>query len=200
MAESNTPSVPLDAAVLLVNPKTPYNVGSVIRACSIFDVPWLRWTGSRIATAEGRRKAGSWAKGNKPRLPREERLQDYLGVDWREDENALRDFIAEGLIPVAVEIVDGAESLPDFIHPERAVYVFGPEDGSVPKGTRHACHRFLRIPSASRTPLNLAAAVNLVLYDRFVKLGAVAQQVEHLSEEQGVAGSIPARTTLVGVA
>jgi hypothetical protein len=29
----------------------------------------------------------------------------------------------------------------------------------------------VRIPSAVRTPLNLAAAVNIVLYDRHVKLG-----------------------------
>ncbi len=157
------------AAVLLINPKTPYNVGSVIRACAIFDVPWLRWTGDRIATAEGRRKAGSWAKGNKPRLPREERLKDYVGVDWKEDQHALDVFIAEGLTPVAVEVREQSELLPDFVHPERAVYIFGPEDSSIPKGVLVECHRFLRIPSATRTPLNLAAAVNLVLYDRYVK-------------------------------
>jgi len=162
----------MDVAVLLVNPKTPYNVGSAIRACSIFGVPWLRWTGDRVSTTEGRQKAGSWAKGNKPRLPREERLKDYLGVDWREDEHALDTFIESGLTPVAVEIRDAAESLNEFIHPERAVYIFGPEDGSIPKGVLTICHRFVRIPSANRTPLNLAAAVNVVLYDRFVKLGA----------------------------
>lgn len=160
-------------AVMLINPKSPYNVGAVIRACAIYDVPWLRWTGSRISSAEGRRYAGSWAKGgNKPRLPREERLKDYLGVDWREDEMALDAFIDEGLTPIAVEITRSAESLPDFEHPENAVYVFGPEDGSIPKGTLTVCHRFLRIPTATRTPLNLAAAVNVVLYDRFAKSGA----------------------------
>lgn len=159
-------------AVLLINPKTPYNVGAVIRACAIFDVPWLRWTGERVGTAEARRKAGSWAKGkNKPRLPREERLKDYVGVDWREDEGALGQFVSEGLTPVAVEVRDQSEWLPDFVHPEQAVYVFGPEDGSIPKPVLHVCHRFLRIPSQNRTPLNLAAAVNVVLYDRYVKNG-----------------------------
>lgn len=153
-----------DVAVLLVNPKTPYNVGSVIRACSIFDVPWLRWTGQRVNRAE-RSMAGS----GKPRLPREERMKDYLGVDWRADEQALDDFIAAGLTPVAVEVRDASEMLDQFVHPERAVYIFGPEDGSIPKGTLSVCHRFVRIRTANRTPLNLAAAANVVLHDRYVK-------------------------------
>jgi tRNA(Leu) C34 or U34 (ribose-2'-O)-methylase TrmL len=45
--------------------------------------------------------------------------------------------------------------------------VFGPEDGHVPKGIRTACHRFVTIPSHGC--LNLAAAVNVVLYDRMAK-------------------------------
>lgn len=156
----------MDSAVLLVNPKTPYNVGSAIRACAVFGVPWLRWTGTRVERAkEMRNKAGS----GKPRLPREERMKDYLGVDWMRDEHALDDFRAAGLIPVAVEVREAAESLAEFVHPERPLYVFGPEDGSIPKGVLATCHRFVRIPSATRTPLNLAAAVNVVLYDRFVK-------------------------------
>lgn len=157
----------MNAAVVLQDPKTPYNVGSVIRACSIFGVETLRWTGDRIDRAEARRKAGSTA--HKDRLPREERMKDYTGVDWRHDDDALPALAAAGFTPVCVELDESAERLPAFEHPARAVYVFGPEDGSVSKGTRHACHRFVCIPSANRTPFNLAAAVNIVLYDRFVK-------------------------------
>lgn len=161
----------MPAGVVLLNPKTPYNVGSAIRACSIYDVATLRWTGKRITTAEGRRKAGSGLKGNRPRLPREERLKDYANVDWRE---AAEDVVStltreRGFVPVAVEIRDGAEYLHDFVHPENALYVFGPEDGSVSRGVLTVCHRFVRIPTVHRTPLNLAAAVNVVLYDRYVK-------------------------------
>jgi hypothetical protein len=68
-----------------------------------------------------------------------------------------------------VEVRDQSETLPDFIHPERAVYIFGPEDGHVPRGVLTVSHRFLRIPTVTRTPLNLAAAVNVVLYDRLAK-------------------------------
>jgi tRNA(Leu) C34 or U34 (ribose-2'-O)-methylase TrmL len=159
-------------AVVLCNPKTPYNVGSAIRACSIFGVPTLRWTGTRIATAEARQRAGSGLKGNRPRLPREERMKDYTNVDWRvaDADRVVSDLaVGRGLVPVAVELRDGAELLHDFVHPEDALYVFGPEDGSIPRGVLAVCHRFVRIPSANRTPLNLAAALNVVLYDRYAK-------------------------------
>lgn len=159
-------------AVVLCNPKTPFNVGAAIRACSIYDVPTLRWTGKRITTAEGRKKAGSALKGNRPRLPREERLKDYANVDWREadSETVVTDLVGlYDLVPVAVEVRDNAEQLHDFVHPERALYVFGPEDGSVPAGVLTVCYRFVRIPTVHRTPLNLAAALNVVLYDRYAK-------------------------------
>lgn len=158
------------AAVVLVNPKTPYNVGAAIRACSIFGVDTLRWTGSRISTAEASRKSGS----GKARLPREERMKDYHGVSWREGPKSVVTDLADGLnlVPVAVEVRDNAEMLDLFVHPPRAVYVFGPEDGSLGKGTLSACHRFVRIPSVNRSPLNLAAAVNVVLYDRLAKVRA----------------------------
>jgi tRNA(Leu) C34 or U34 (ribose-2'-O)-methylase TrmL len=75
--------------------------------------------------------------------------------------------------PGCVEIVDAAEDLRDFVHPDAPPYVFGPEDGSVPKGVRSACHRFVRIPAwdpEERTLYNLAFAVGAVLYDRLFKL------------------------------
>lgn len=157
------------AAVVLINPKTPYNVGAAIRACSIYGVPTLRWTGKRISVAEGSRMSG---RTFKRRLPREERLKDYVGVDWREassDDVVTQLALERDLVPVCVEVSENAERLHEFVHPERALYVFGPEDGNVPKGVRAVCHRFVIIPSVTRTPLNLAAALNVVLYDRHSK-------------------------------
>lgn len=160
----------MNVAVVLINPKTPYNVGSAIRACSIFGAETLRWTGKRITEAEGRRRAGSLA--HKDRLPREERLKDFTNVDWRmsSSERCVSGLArARKLVPIAIEVRDGSESLDQFLHPEDALYVFGPEDGSIPRGVLLACHRFVCIPTMNRTPLNLAAAVNVVLYDRHVK-------------------------------
>ena len=109
-------------------------------------------------------------RGDPRAAPREERLKDYRRrVDFAPaGERVVDELASNGLTPVAVEARRASESLHDFIHPERAVYVFGPEDGSIPRGTLQACHRFVRIPSDG--PLNLAAAINVVLYDRSVKL------------------------------
>jgi len=70
---------------------------------------------------------------------------------------------------VAVERRDAAESLVDFPHPDDALYVFGPEDGHVTGQWLERCHRFVCIPTANDGPLNLAAAVYVVLYDRMAK-------------------------------
>ena len=156
------------AAVVLIDPKTPFNVGSAIRACSIFGVGTLRWTGERVHAEKARGAAGSGYK----RLPREERLKQYQWVDWRrhDTQDLVSDlYLQHGYTPVCVEVDDTAEYLDEFVHPDKAVYVFGPEDGSVPKGVRAVCHRFVRIRTANRSPLNLGAAVNLVLHDRYVK-------------------------------
>jgi tRNA(Leu) C34 or U34 (ribose-2'-O)-methylase TrmL len=77
------------------------------------------------------------------------------------------------VIPVAVEVRRNSESLASFIHPEHTLYVFGPEDGSLPKSAVRHCQRFVIIPS--RHCLNLGNAVNVVLYDRIIKLGVVTR-------------------------
>ncbi len=55
------------------------------------------------------------------------------------------------------------EALHTFEHPENALYVFGPEDGSIPRVLLGHCHRFVVIPT--RHCLNLATAVASVLWD-----------------------------------
>ena len=141
--------------LILVNPKFPHNVGGAVRAAACFDATEVLWTGKRVTldTAKGR-------------LPREERMRAYRHVTMNPTERPF-DALDEGVIPVAVEIRDGSEQLPAFEHPENAAYVFGPEDGSLPKWAVRHCHRFVVIPSAQC--LNLAATINVVLYDRMAK-------------------------------
>ena len=69
--------------------------------------------------------------------------------------------------PVAVEVDPTAEILTQFEHPDDALYVFGPEDGSIPSVIRQHCHRFVTIPTRHCT--NLSAAVYITLYDRLAK-------------------------------
>jgi tRNA(Leu) C34 or U34 (ribose-2'-O)-methylase TrmL len=72
-------------------------------------------------------------------------------------------------MPVAVDLVDGAKSLISFQHPNAAFYIFGPEDGTIPCSILEQCP--IRIAIPTRHCINLAACVNVVLYDRMAKLG-----------------------------
>lgn len=156
------------AAVLLIDPKYPHNVGAALRACAIFGAERLGWTGERMPPS------AEWPEG--ARLPREERMKAYRRVFFGHAADPVAALLAhacDGYVPVCVERTRNAERLPYFVHPERALYVFGPEDGHVPGAVREACHRFVTIPTAldgdpDESPLNLAAAVNVVLYDRLV--------------------------------
>ena len=68
---------------------------------------------------------------------------------------------------VAVDILPGAVALPAFQHPKRALYVFGPEDGTLGKRFSERAHYTVYVPT--RSCMNLAACVNVVLYDRLAK-------------------------------
>lgn len=130
-------------------------MGGALRACAAFDVPRLYWTGERVVF-------------NPEHLPRPERMPRYKqSVRFAWEPSALAQRIDGGLTPVAVELKAGAENLLFFAHPEKAAYVFGPEDGSLGKETLRLCHQFVFVPT--HYCLNLAAAVNVVLYDRRVK-------------------------------
>jgi len=170
----------VNSAIVLLNPKTPFNVGGVIRAASIFGASQVWWTGDRVS--DGRYTPGAPnISGKKWRLPREERMKAY-DIEWGHDEFAVEHLIAKKFTPVCVEVDPTAELLPYFEHPDNAVYIFGPEDSGIGKGIRRLCHRFVTIPSKSC--LNLAAATNVVLYDRFVKqMTELDQLTTDLAEE-----------------
>lgn len=158
-------------AVMLTNPKYARNVGAALRACSCFGIGQLWFTGNRIAL------------NGKHRLPREERMKGYDDVELRQYDYVFDQFQAD-VTPVAIELRPGSESLADFVHPENALYVFGPEDGSLERVTLQHCHKFVTIPTRHCT--NLAAAVYLTLYDRILKrYQAGLDPLPELSEVRG---------------
>lgn len=139
------------AVIALCNPKSPTNVGAVLRACACFGHDQLVYTGTRFELADyyqtATRNAGD--KVNR------RRVNNIAAI--KEPHQQL----------VAVEFAVGATALPEFEHPEHAIYVFGPEDGSVDQETLDACDHVVFIPTL--TSLNLGATVNVVLYDRIAK-------------------------------
>lgn len=169
--------VGITPAIALINPKYGHNVGAAIRAASCYDVKQVFWTGDRVRQDLEAKK----------RLPREERMKGYGAVDAIELDYFF-DAFPKGTVPVAIELTPGAEQLPAFEHPENALYVFGPEDGSIPGKTLAFCHRFVVIPT--HHCLNLATAVSTVLYDRRAKrqrdgLEPVLPMDQMLHEDRG---------------
>jgi tRNA G18 (ribose-2'-O)-methylase SpoU len=67
---------------------------------------------------------------------------------------------------VCIEIDDNAYSLPNFCHPEQAVYLLGSECGGLP---REILEKSLIVQIPSRICLNVATAGSIVLYDRRAK-------------------------------
>jgi len=163
-------------AVALVNPKYPHNVGAAVRAATCFGARQVWWTGGRVTL--------DVSKGE--RLPREERMKGFRDVTLVQFDRVFDQF-PRGTVPVAVERRAQAESLDEFEHPEDALYVFGPEDGSLGKVELRHCHRFVVVPA--RYCLNLAAAVYVVLYDREAKRLARERKERAAEAERAVRSS-----------
>lgn len=136
------------AAIGLSNPKDTHNVGSALRAAWIYDARLIVTTGQRY------RPVSSDTMHSYKHLP-------LLQVD------DLFAAIPYDCVPVAVDLLEGATPLPAYRHPERAFYIFGPEDGTLGKRITERCRDAIIVPT--RGCMNLAAAVNVVLYDRLAK-------------------------------
>ncbi len=142
-------------AIVLIDPKFAHNVGMVVRLASCYGLRQVWFTGERVSLDVSFRR----------RLPREERMKGYADVEIINYDYPFEQFA--DAVPVAVEVRQRSESLHDFEHPQNAVYVFGPEDGSVSKPHISHCHRFVVIPT--KHCLNLATAVATILWDRQYK-------------------------------
>lgn len=115
-------------------------------------------------------------------------MKGYKDVELNNYDRFFDQYAGVDVTPVAIELCHDAEILTDFVHPENALYVFGPEDGSIGSVWLRHCHRFLAIPA--NHCLNLAAAVNVVLYDRRMKRQVAGKEPrlpvkEMLSEHRG---------------
>jgi hypothetical protein len=114
-------------------------------------------------------------------------MKGYASVEFRVDDRPF-DLFPEAT-PVCIELLETAECLTTFNHPPNPVYVFGPEDGSVPPVIRRHRHKFVYIPAYHC--LNLSAAVDVVLYDRMAKRQLAGEEPvlpvsEMLREDRGI--------------
>jgi tRNA(Leu) C34 or U34 (ribose-2'-O)-methylase TrmL len=135
----------------LTNPKSPSNVGAVMRAAGCYGVNEVIYTGLRYQQAA---KFSTDTKNISQRIP----LTPVESLITRKDKN---------VEVVCVELVEGAIPLPLFEHPNNALYILGPEDGSISQKVVDEADHVVYIPT--KGCMNLAATVNVVLYDRLAK-------------------------------
>ncbi|OED36688.1 23S rRNA methyltransferase [Chromatiales bacterium (ex Bugula neritina AB1)] len=136
----------------LSNPKSPDNVGAVLRAAGCFAADEIFYTGKRYNKAVQFHTDTHAAASD-----------IYL-----ECVASLIDAVPEKTTIVSVELAVGAQPLVGFEHPERACYLFGPEDGTLDQQVIDVSDEVVFVPTYGC--LNLAATVNVVLYDRFAKV------------------------------
>lgn len=141
------------AGIGLDNPKSVLNVGSAMRACQVYRAQFLVVSGTRYKKAHDKSPSTDTMK-----------YYRHFPVFQVPD---LRDMVPQGCIPVAVDIIEGAKPLPGYTHPKRAFYIFGAEDATLDERTLEWCQDIVYIPT--NRCMNLAATVNVVLYDRFSK-------------------------------
>jgi len=77
---------------------------------------------------------------------------------------------------VCIDLIEGAIPLPNFEHPDNAMYLFGPEDGTIKQQVINKADAVVYVPTIGC--MNLAASVNVVLYDKLAK-----SQVHELDNE-----------------
>lgn len=135
----------------VINLKQEVNYGTLFRSALCFGADFLFLIGKRF------RKMSSDTVRGERHLP----LFEFLTV------SDFIDHIPYGCQPVCIELDKQARPLAQLCHPERAVYILGPEDGGVPK---ELISRYTTVQIPTVFCLNVAVAGSIVMYDRISKL------------------------------
>ena len=145
----------LQASIGLINPKSPDNVSSVMRSAGNFRVGSVFYTGKRYPRALMRN----------PDIPD---MSRKVGQTIPLTEvMSLIDIAPVKMKLVCVEFAEDAIALTEYQHPENAFYIFGPEDGTISQEVIDRADAVVYVPTVGC--MNLAATVNVVLYDRLAK-------------------------------
>lgn len=136
------------ACIGLDNPKDACNVGSALRAAGVYQASLVAVSGKRY------------------RHSSVDTMKAFRHVPMIHADD-LFTAIPYDCTPVAVDLIEGARSLPGYTHPERAFYIFGAEDATLADRITSRCRDVIYVPTNGC--MNLAASINVVLYDRLAK-------------------------------
>jgi len=146
---------PAKTCIGLLNPKSPENVASVLRAAGNYRVNSVFYTGTRYPRA---------ARLNPCTVDMSRKVSKDITIT---DVEHLIDDTPDDLDIVCIEFAENAIALPAYQHPHDALYIFGPEDGTISQNIIDRADAVVYVPTVGC--MNLAATVNVVLYDRLAK-------------------------------
>jgi len=156
----------------LINPKSPTNVGSVMRAAGNFQVDSVFYTGKRYDRAI---QLNNDTENLSRKVGQSIPLSDTTCLIDNADKNAEI---------ICIEFAENAIALPDYQHPDNALYIFGPEDGTINQAIIDRADAVVYIPTTGC--MNLAATVNVVLYDRLSKSSLVIDNNELIRQSRDI--------------
>ena len=156
----------------LINPKSPDNVGAVMRAAGNFRVDSVFYTGKRYPRAVQRNP-------NAPDMSR--KVSQDIPIS---EVTCLIDKAPENMKIVCVEFAENAIPLPGYQHPHNAFYIFGPEDGAINQEVIDRADAVVYVPTNGC--MNLSATVNIVLYDRLTKASQSFESNEHIRQSRDI--------------
>jgi len=139
----------------LINPKSPDNVASVMRASGNYQVNQVFYTGIRYPMA---------IKRNPRAVDMARKVSQHIPL------NGVDDLILQAIHNMSIVCVEFAENaipLPNYQHPTNAFYIFGPEDNTLSQNIIDQADDVIYIPTVGC--MNLAATANVILYDRLAK-------------------------------
>jgi len=160
----------MHVSIGLMNPKSPDNVGSVMRAAGNYAVDCVFYTGQRYARALSR---------NPDSVNTSRRIGQHIPL---QSIPSFADNAFDNAHIVCVEFAENAIALPEFTHPQNALYIFGPEDGNITQEIINIADSVVYIPTHGC--MNLAATVNVVLYDRIAKSFQLADDNQIIRENR----------------
>ena len=144
-----------NVSIGLINPKSPDNVHSVLRAAGNFRVSSVIYTGNRYPKALR-------LNPNAPDMSR--KVSEIVKLTQTDN---LLDAVNSDMKIVCVELAENALPLTDFVHPTNVLYVFGSEDSTIKQDIIDKADAVVYVPTEGC--MNLSATVNVVLYDRLAK-------------------------------
>lgn len=137
-------------SIILDRPKSIENVGSVLRVAHNFGCSSVYIIGTRY------KRAKTDVFDSSMTIP----LLNFKS--WSEYKATSNKWVHIG-----IEIKEYSGNLINFVHPESAVYILGPEDGSIAAEGLAICKYVLHVPTYRCMNLGVCAAV--LTYDRMAK-------------------------------